>query len=59
MKIKNTISVVLHSFNPIQGGLFQDYSRVGEEQKGRLPGICHTYPKMMKLGTVTPNLKKI
>ena len=24
-----------------------------------LPKICHTYPTMMKLGTVTPYLKKI
>ena len=24
-----------------------------------LPKICHTYPKMMKLGTVIPYLKKI
>ena len=29
-------------------------------QKGRpLPKICHTYPIMMKLGTVIPYLKKI
>ena len=33
----------------------------GEGQKGRLPKICHTYPKMMKLGTVIPkeDLKSI
>ena len=24
-----------------------------------LPKICHTYPKMIKLGTVIPYLKKI
>ena len=24
-----------------------------------LPKICHTYPAIMKLGTVIPNLKKI
>ena len=28
-------------------------------QKAPLPKICHTYPAMMKLGTVTPYLKKI
>ena len=25
----------------------------------RLPKICHTYPTMMKLGTVIPYLRKI
>ena len=29
------------------------------DQKGPLPKFCHTYPTMMKLGTVTPYLKKI
>ena len=28
-------------------------------RKAHLPKICHTYPTMMKLGTVTPYLKKI
>ena len=28
-------------------------------QKAPLPKICHTYPAMMKLGTVTPYLRKI
>ena len=28
------------------------------EQKGPLPKIYHTYPKMMKLGTVIPYLKR-
>ena len=31
----------------------------GEGQKGPLPKNCHTYPTMMKLGTVIPYLKKI
>ena len=32
----------------------------GEGQKDLpLPKICHTYPKMIKLGTVIPYLKKI
>ena len=30
-----------------------------EGGKGPLPNICHTYPIMMKLGTVLPYLKKI
>ena len=28
-------------------------------KKAPLPKICHTYPTMMKLGTVIPYLKKI
>ena len=31
----------------------------GGGQKGPLPKICHTYPTMMKLGTVVPYPKKI
>ena len=31
----------------------------GGGQKGALPKICHTYPTMMKLGTVIPYPKKI
>ena len=31
----------------------------GERQKGPRPKICHTYPEMMKLGTVILHLKKI
>ena len=31
----------------------------GGVQKGPLPKTCHTYPTMMKLGTVIPYLKKI
>ena len=39
------------SFKPIQ--------RRGEDKKALLLKICHTYPTMMKLGTVIPYLKKI
>ena len=46
-------------FNPIQDGLFWGYSWIGEGKKASLPKICHTYPTMMKLGTVIPYLKKI
>ena len=28
-------------------------------KNGTLPKICHSYPSMMKLGTVVPYLKKI
>ena len=45
-------------FNPIQHGPFRGCSRMGAK-KTSLPRICHTYPTMMKLGTVTPYLKKI
>ena len=31
----------------------------GGGQKDPLPKICHTYPTIMKLGTVIPYLKKI
>ena len=44
--------------NPIQEGPFRGGSRMGV-QKGPLLKFCHTYPTMMKLGTVIPYLKKI
>ena len=31
----------------------------GGAKRAPLPKICHTYPTMMKLGTVIPYLKKI
>ena len=31
----------------------------GEGKSPHIPKICHTYPKMMRLGTVLPYLKKI
>ena len=52
-----------HKFfvNPIQDGLFRGCSWVGRGGAKRLalPKICHTYPTMMKLGTVIPYPKKI
>ena len=30
----------------------------GGAKRHSLPKICHTFPKMMKLGTVIPSLKK-
>ena len=51
------------TLNHIQDGLFRSCSRMGGGgeggQKAPLPKICHTFPKMMKIGTVTPNRKKI
>ena len=46
-------------FNPIQDELFRGCSRMGEGKKAPLPKTCHTYPTMMKLGTVIPYPKKI
>ena len=46
-------------FNPIQDGHFRGCSRTAGAKKAPLPKICHTYPTMMKLGTVIPYLKKI
>ena len=39
--------------NPSQDGPFCGGSRMGV-QKGPLLKFCHTYPTMMKLGTVIP-----
>ena len=48
------------NFNPIQDGLFWGFSRMeGGGKKAPLPKICHTYPTIMKLGTVIPYPKKI
>ena len=40
-------------------GIFEAAHRWGGAKRPALPIICHTYPTMMKLGTVIPNLKKI
>ena len=47
-------------FNPIQNGLLRGRSRIGGGLFcPPLPKICHTYPTMMKLGTVIPYQRKI
>ena len=54
-------------FNPIQDGLFRGCLRIvggeggggGAKKLPPLPKICHTYPTMMKVGTVILYLKKI
>ena len=46
------------NINPIQDGLFRGCSRMGGPFWAPLFKICHTYPAMMKLGTVKPYLKK-
>ena len=40
-------------------GFFSAAHRWGEVKRPPLPKICHTYPTMMKLGTVIPFPKKI
>ena len=40
-------------------GIFGAAHGCGGGQKGPFPKISHTYPAMMKLGTVIPYLKKI
>ena len=48
------------SFNPIQDGLFWSCLRIwGRGFLAPVPKICHTYPTMMKFGTVVPYLRKI
>ena len=49
----------LVNFNPIQGGLFQGCSLIGEGNKAPGPKICHTYPMKMKLGSFISYLKNI
>ena len=39
--------------------LFGAAQGLGEAKKPPLSKICHTYPNLMKLGTVIPYLKKI
>ena len=46
-------------FNPIKDGPLQGCSWMGGAKMPTLPKICHTYPTMMKFGTVIPHLKKI
>ena len=48
------------ALNPIQDGHFWGCSRMGwRGKKAPLPKICHTYPTIMKLGTVIPYSEKI
>ena len=54
--MKKTSSHFFSIFNPIQDGSFWSCSRIEEEGESE---ICHTYPTMMKLGTITPDLNRI
>ena len=44
---------------PYSGWVFLGLLTVGRGQKVPLPIVCHTYPTIMKLGTIIPYLKKI
>ena len=45
--------------NPIKDRLFRDFSRLREPKKPPFSKICHTYPTIMKAGTVIHYLRKI
>ena len=51
--------ISLQKLNLIQDGLFRGCSWMEGGQKGHPSLKCHTYPTMMKLGTVIPYLNKI
>ena len=49
-----------HYFNPIQHGIFGGCSQMGRRaNRPHIPKVCHTFPTMIKLGTLTPYPKKI
>ena len=52
------VNVIIIFVNPIPDGYFSGGSRM-VWTKVPLSKICHTYPTVMKLGTVIPYLKKI
>ena len=52
-------SIYVNCFNPVQDGLFWGCSRMGGAKMSPLPKFFHTYPTIMKLGTVIPYQKKI
>ena len=47
------------SSKPIQDGLFGGCSRMGRTKRPPVHKFCHTYPTMIKLGTVIPSLNRI
>ena len=53
-RLEVTMILVEISINPIQDGCFGGCSWMGGAKRLPLPKICHTYPTMMKLGTVIP-----
>ena len=59
MIINTKVHLSQSASNPIQNRHFRGCSWMGEAKKAPLPKICHTYPAMMKHGTVIPYLNKI
>ena len=57
--IKSLKNFVTFEFNFIQDGIFWGYPRMGGGKKVSLPKSYHTYPTMIKIGTVILDLKKI
>ena len=55
IQFKHAFRVERVQLNPIQDAIFCG----GGGQKGSLPKICHTYPTMIKLGTIIAYPKKI
>ena len=55
----NSCTLLILLFNPIQDGLFRGCSRMGGTFSAPLLKIRHTYPTMIKLGTVIPYLMNI
>ena len=58
MKLSTVASHVYYLLTLFRMGLFRA-ACVWGAKKAPLPNICHTFPIMMKLSTVTPYLKKI
>ena len=62
---QNSVVKFVHKVNPFQDGSFSGYLRMGAKSPlpththTQLTKICHTYPTMIKLGTVITYLKKI
>ena len=48
-----------NTLTPFRMGISGLLTVGGGPKRPPLPKICHTYPTMMKLGTVIPYLKKI
>ena len=59
VKVKNQEKQNKITFNPIQDGLSWGCSQMGVGKRAPLLKIRHTYPTMMKIGTVIPYLIKI
>ena len=56
---RRSVSLLLTLFRMSIFGSAHGWRRVVQKSIAPLPEICHTYPTMMKLGTVIPYLKKI